>query len=106
MDLRAFSVPNARILLPESGHGSEAIAQCGIARTRDLVTWHLPSDLRTKSPQQRNVVLHPEYIDGQYAFYTRPQDSFIEAGLSGGIGPGGLRPHRACGSEGGSDYRP
>nr|WP_295931245.1 glycosidase [uncultured Dyadobacter sp.] len=70
------------------GNESQAIAQCGIARTRDLVTWHRLPDLKTKSPQQRNVVLHPEFVNGQYAFYTRPQDSFIEAGLGGGIGLG------------------
>ncbi|MBC7851306.1 MAG: glycosidase, partial [Chitinophagaceae bacterium] len=64
---------------------SSAIAQCGIARTKDLKTWHRLPDLKTKSPQQRNVVLHPNLIDGQYAFYTRPQDGFIEAGKGGGI---------------------
>ena len=67
---------------------SAAIAQCGIARTHDLVTWERLADLRTPSPQQRNVVLHPEFVDGKYAFYTRPQDSFIEAGKGGGIGYG------------------
>ncbi|MFL5745780.1 MAG: glycosidase [Niastella sp.] len=67
---------------------SSAIAQCGIARTKDLVTWERLADLKTSSPQQRNVVLHPEFVDGQYAFYTRPQDGFIEAGSGGGIGFG------------------
>jgi 4-O-beta-D-mannosyl-D-glucose phosphorylase len=67
---------------------SSAIAQCGIARTKDLVTWERLADLKTPSPQQRNVVLHPEFVDGQYAFYTRPQDGFIEAGSGGGIGFG------------------
>ncbi|OQP43067.1 glycosidase [Niastella yeongjuensis] len=67
---------------------SSAIAQCGIARTKDLVTWERLADLKTPSPQQRNVVLHPEFVDGQYAFYTRPQDGFIEAGTGGGIGFG------------------
>lgn len=75
----------------EAGNESQAIAQCGIARTRDLVTWQRLPDLKTSSPQQRNVVLHPEYINGQYAFYTRPQDSFIEAGVGGGIGLGTAR---------------
>ena len=67
---------------------SAAIAQCGIARTRDLKTWERLKDLKTPSPQQRNVVLHPEFVNGRYAFYTRPQDSFIEAGSGGGIGLG------------------
>jgi 4-O-beta-D-mannosyl-D-glucose phosphorylase len=70
------------------GDLSSAVAQCGIARTADLVTWERLSDLRTPSPQQRNVVLHPEFVDGRYAFYTRPQDGFIEAGSGGGIGWG------------------
>jgi 4-O-beta-D-mannosyl-D-glucose phosphorylase len=64
---------------------SAAIAQCGIARTRDLRSWERLNDLVTKSPQQRNVVLHPEFVNGKYAFYTRPQDGFIEAGNGGGI---------------------
>ena len=67
---------------------SSAIAQCGIARTKNLKTWERLQDLKTNSPQQRNVVLHPEFVDGQYAFYTRPQDSFIQAGSGGGIGLG------------------
>jgi 4-O-beta-D-mannosyl-D-glucose phosphorylase len=70
------------------GDLSSAVAQCGIARTDDLKTWHRLADLRTRSPQQRNVVLHPEFVDGKYAFYTRPQDGFIEAGSGGGIGWG------------------
>jgi len=75
---------------PEAPPGdlSSAIAQCGIARTSDLETWERLPDLKTRSPQQRNVVLHPEFIDGKYAFYTRPQDGFIEAGSGGGIGWG------------------
>lgn len=75
---------------PEANPGdqSAAIAQCGIVRTKDLKDWERLQDLNTKSPQQRNVVLHPEFINGQYAFYTRPQDSFIEAGTGGGIGLG------------------
>ena len=71
-----------------AGDQSSAVAQCGIARTKDLVEWHRLPDLKTPSPQQRNVVLHPEFVEGQYAFYTRPQDSFIEAGTGGGIGFG------------------
>jgi 4-O-beta-D-mannosyl-D-glucose phosphorylase len=70
------------------GDLSSAVAQCGIARTHDLRTWERLDDLRTPSAQQRNCVLHPEFVDGQYAFYTRPQDSFIEAGRGGGIGWG------------------
>jgi 4-O-beta-D-mannosyl-D-glucose phosphorylase len=70
------------------GNESQAVAQCGIARTRDLRTWERLPDLKTPSAQQRNVVLHPELINGQYAFYTRPQDSFIEAGRGGGIALG------------------
>jgi 4-O-beta-D-mannosyl-D-glucose phosphorylase len=71
-----------------AGDQSSAIAQSGIARTKDLITWERLDDLKTPSPQQRNVVLHPEFVDGKYAFYTRPQDSFIEAGSGGGIGFG------------------
>lgn len=67
---------------------SAAIAQCGIARTLDFVHWERLPDLKTPSPQQRNVVLHPEFYNGLYAFYTRPQDKFIEAGKGGGIGFG------------------
>ncbi|MEK3713675.1 glycoside hydrolase family 130 protein [Paenibacillus sp. FSL R7-0333] len=70
------------------GDLSSAIAQCGIARTKDLKTWERLADLKTGSAQQRNVVLHPEFVDGKYAFYTRPQDGFIDAGSGGGIGWG------------------
>ena len=70
------------------GDLSSAVAQCGVARTRDLKQWERLADLKTPSAQQRNCVLHPEFVDGQYAFYTRPQDSFIEAGSGGGIGWG------------------
>ena len=65
---------------------SSAVAQAGIARTKDLVTWERLPDLQTPSPQQRNVVLHPELVGGKYAFYTRPMDGFIETGSGGGIG--------------------
>jgi len=68
------------------GDESAAVAQCGIARTRDLDRWERLPDLVSRSAQQRNVVLHPEFVGGRYAFYTRPQDSFIEAGTGGGIG--------------------
>jgi 4-O-beta-D-mannosyl-D-glucose phosphorylase len=70
------------------GDLSSAVAQCGIVRTKDLKSWERLDDLKTGSPQQRNVVLHPEFIKGKYAFYTRPQDGFIEAGSGGGIGWG------------------
>lgn len=67
---------------------SMAVAACGIARTKDMVKWERLPDLKTKSPQQRNVVLHPEFVKGKYALYTRPQDGFISAGTGGGIGFG------------------
>ena len=70
------------------GDTSSAVAACGIVRTHDLEHWERLPDLKTPSPQQRNVVLHPEFIQGKYAFYTRPQDGFIEAGSGGGIGWG------------------
>ena len=64
---------------------SAAVAQAGIVRTKDLKTWERLPNLKSKSPQQRNVVLHPEFVDGKYAFYTRPQDDFIETGSGGGV---------------------
>ena len=64
---------------------SAAVAAAGVARTRDLVHWERLADIESKS-QQRNVVLHPEFVDGKYALYTRPQDGFIDAGSGGGIG--------------------
>lgn len=67
---------------------SAAVAQCGIARTHDLIKWERLPDLITRSGQQRNVVLHPEFVDGKYALYTRPQDGFISVGAGGGIGWG------------------
>lgn len=67
---------------------SSAVAQGGITRTKDLDRWERLPDLKTPSPQQRNVVLHPEFVNGKYAFYTRPQDEFIQAGKGGGIGWG------------------
>ena len=67
---------------------SAAEAQCGIARTKDLIVWERLPDLITYSGQQRNVVLHPEFIDGKYGLYTRPQDGFISVGSGGGIGWG------------------
>lgn len=72
-----------------SGDLSAAVAAAGIVRTRDLETWErLPNLVTLRSPQQRNVVLHPEFVDGKYAFYTRPMDDFIETGSGGGIGFG------------------
>ncbi len=68
---------------------SAAVAAAGIVRTRDLKTWErLPNLVTLNSPQQRNVVLHPEFVNGKYAFYTRPMDDFIETGSGGGIGFG------------------
>ena len=68
---------------------SAAVAAAGIVRTKDLQNWERLPNLKTlRSPQQRNVVLHPEFVDGQYAFYTRPMDDFIETGSGGGIGFG------------------
>lgn len=67
------------------GDLSSATATAGIARTKDLINWERLPDLKSKS-QQRNVVLHPEFVNGKYAFYTRPQDGFIDAGSGGGIG--------------------
>lgn len=68
---------------------SAATAAAGIVRTRDLKTWErLPNLITLRSPQQRNVLLHPEFVDGKYAFYTRPMDDFIETGSGGGIGFG------------------
>ncbi|MCR9254145.1 MAG: glycosidase, partial [bacterium] len=71
--------------VPEADQSS-AEAKCGIARTKDLSTWERLADLDSGESQQRNVVLHPEFINGQYALYTRPQDGFIDAGKGGGIG--------------------
>jgi 4-O-beta-D-mannosyl-D-glucose phosphorylase len=67
------------------GDTSSAVAAAGIARTSDLVEWERLPDLVTYGGQQRNVVLHPEFINGKYAFYTRPQEGFIETGKGGGI---------------------
>lgn len=67
------------------GDLSSAVAAAGIVRTKDLKTWERLPDLQSTS-QQRNVVLHPEFVDGKYALYTRPQDGFIDAGSGGGIG--------------------
>lgn len=69
------------------GDLSSAVAAAGIVRTKDLISWERLPDLITKS-QQRNVVLHPEFVNGKYALYTRPQDGFIDTGSGGGIGWG------------------
>ena len=68
-----------------AGDLSSATATAAISRTKDLVNWERLPDLKTQS-QQRNVVLHPEFVDGKYALYTRPQDGFIDTGKGGGIG--------------------
>lgn len=70
------------------GNQSAAVAQCAIVRTKNLKTWERLDDLKTPSPQQRNVVLHPQFVNDKYAFYTRPQDGFIDTGKGGGIGFG------------------
>ena len=68
---------------------SAAVAAAGIVRTKDLKNWErLPNLVTKRSPQQRNVVLHPEFVDGKYAFYTRPMDDFIDTGSGGGVGFG------------------
>lgn len=71
-----------------SGDSSSAVAAAGIARTKDLINWERLPDLISTTGQQRNVVLFPHLIEGQYAFYTRPQDGFIDTGNGGGIGFG------------------
>jgi len=74
---------------PEDAPDSDqsiAEAQCGIVRTKDLRSWERLPDFKSPSPQQRNLTLHPEFVNGKYAWYTRPQDGFIDAGSGGGIG--------------------
>ncbi len=71
-----------------AGDTWSAVAGIGIARTKDLIHWERLDDLKTPAPQQRDAVLHPEFIDGKYAFYTRPQEGFIEVGAKSGIGYG------------------
>ncbi len=68
-----------------AGDLSSAVASAGIVRTHDMLNWERLPDLKSRS-QQRNVVLHPEFVNGKYALYTRPQDGFIDAGNGGGIG--------------------
>ena len=68
------------------GDESSAVASAGLARTKDLVRWERLPDLQSRSPQQRNVVLHPEFVEGQYALYTRPLNSFMDTGSGPGIG--------------------
>ena len=71
------------------GDLSAAIAAAGIVRTKDMVNWERLPNLKTlRSPQQRNVVLHPEFVNGKYGFYTRPMDDFIDTGSGGGVGFG------------------
>ncbi len=71
-----------------AGDTSSAVAAAGIARTKDMITWERLTDLISHAGQQRNAVLFPHFIDGKYAFYTRPQDGFIDTGSGGGIGFG------------------
>ncbi|MHC0448166.1 glycoside hydrolase family 130 protein [Flavobacterium sp. 3-218] len=70
------------------GDTSSAVANAGIVRSKDLVNWERLPDLISNTGQQRNVVLHPEFVNGKYALYTRPQDGFIDVGSGGGIGLG------------------
>jgi len=70
------------------GDTSSAVANAGIVRSKDLVNWERLPDLISNTGQQRNVVLHPEFVNGKYALYTRPQDGFIDVGNGGGIGLG------------------
>ncbi len=70
------------------GDTISAIASAGIVRTKDLENWERLPNLKTQAPQQRNAVLFPHFIKGKYAFYTRPQEGFINAGKDGGIGFG------------------
>lgn len=70
------------------GDTSSAVANAGIVRSKDLINWERLPDLISNTGQQRNVVLHPEFVDGKYALYTRPQDGFIDVGAGGGIGLG------------------
>lgn len=81
-----FCTERKDLTLPDNTSAAEA--QCGIARTKDLVNWERLPDLITYSGQQRNVVLHSEFVDGKYALFTRPQDGFISVGGGGGIGWG------------------
>ncbi len=71
-----------------NGKNFEAVAVCGIVRTKDLKNWERLPNLKTQSPQQRNCVLHPEFVNGKYLIYTRPQDGFIDVGGAGGISYG------------------
>ncbi|HEA29807.1 MAG TPA: glycosidase [Leeuwenhoekiella sp.] len=74
-----------------AGDTSQALANAGITRTKDLVNWERLPDLKSYTGQQRNVVLHPEFINDKYAVYTRPQDGFINVGTGGGIGLGYIK---------------
>ncbi len=74
-----------------TGDTTAAVANAGIARTKDLINWERLPDLISNSGQQRNVVMHPELVNGKYALYTRPQDGFIEVGSGGGIGLGFIK---------------
>jgi len=66
----------------------QPFAKAALVRTKDFVAWERLPDIKTKSLQQRNVVLHPEFVNGKYGFYTRPQDAFMDAGLAEGMGWG------------------
>ncbi len=76
----------AKVPKAAPGDLSSAVAQAGVVRTKDFKKWERLPNLKTPASQQRNVVLHPEFVDGKYAFYTRPMDGFIDVGSGGGIG--------------------
>ncbi len=92
----AFSVPNGKIRMLTEGDTSMATASGGIARTKNLTDWERLPDFISHHGQQRNLVLHPEFVNGKYAFYSRPQDGFIEVGGGGGIGWALMRRHHPC----------
>jgi 4-O-beta-D-mannosyl-D-glucose phosphorylase len=73
---------------PNNPDTTAAVANAGLIRTKNMKDWERLPDLISNSGQQRNVVLHPEFVNGKYALYTRPQDGFIEVGEGGGIGLG------------------
>lgn len=85
-----FCTERKDLTAPE-GDTSSAVANAGIVRTKDLVNWERLPDLISTSGQQRNVVIHPEFMNGHYAIYTRPQDGFINVGSGGGIGLGYIK---------------
>jgi predicted GH43/DUF377 family glycosyl hydrolase len=84
----ACSAPKGATLKPRRTTKAWPLQPVVLPAQKTCLTWERLADLKTNSPQQRNVVLHPEFVDGKYALYTRPQDGFISAGKGGGIGFG------------------